>query len=128
LSARARHRRTLSRLVAGVPLTLAVAWVGCHDSAAVQARVAAGEKVYRGSCAACHAPDAAGRPAVGTRLRGNPFIQRSSEEELVAFLRAGRAAGDPANTTGVEMPPRGGNAALTEQDLRAVVAYLRTLR
>jgi disulfide bond formation protein DsbB len=32
------------------------------------------------------------------------------------------------NTTGIAMPPKGGNAALTTKDIQDVVAYVRALK
>jgi cytochrome c5 len=37
------------------------------------------------------------------------------------------ARGDPLNTTGVAMPPKGGNPAMSEQDIADIVAYMRTI-
>ena len=50
-----------------------------------------------------------------------------SDEELVEFLKEGRSAGDPLNETGVDMPPKGGDLSMTDQQLAEIVAYLRTL-
>jgi disulfide bond formation protein DsbB len=43
-------------------------------------------------------------------------------------LKKGRPASDPANTTKVDMPPKGGNPALTDQDLADIVTYVRSLQ
>ena len=43
-------------------------------------------------------------------------------------IQVGRPAGDPLNDTGVDMPPRGGNPSLSDEDLAHIVAYLRTLQ
>ena len=43
------------------------------------------------------------------------------------FLKEGRAAEDLLNTTGVEMPPRGGDPDLSDQDLRNIAAFLRSI-
>lgn len=88
---------------------------------------AAGEDVYKGTCAACHGPDATGIEGLGKNLHNNTFIDDLNDDELVAFLKEGRPAGDPANETGVDMPPKGGNPSLTDQDLYDVAAFLRTL-
>jgi len=50
-----------------------------------------------------------------------------SDAELVEFIKMGRSVGDPANTTGVDMPPKGGSPSLSDQDIYDIVAYLRTL-
>lgn len=79
------------------------------------------------SCAPCHGREAQGVRGVGPDLRGNAFVAARSDAELVAFLARGRPAGDPDNRTGIVMPPRGGNPALTDADLAALVAFLRSL-
>lgn len=67
-------------------------------------------------------------PKMGKNLHDNPFIQTRSAAELVDFLKVGRRSYDPLNLTGVDMPPRGGNPALTGQDLAAIAAYLESLQ
>jgi cytochrome c1 len=47
---------------------------------------------------------------------------------LVAFVKVGRPATDPLNTTKVDMPTRGGNPALTDEDLNNIVVYIRSLQ
>jgi mono/diheme cytochrome c family protein len=91
-------------------------------------QVEAGSKAFQSTCATCHGRDANGLPKLGKGLLMNPFVIEKSDEELIAFLKTGRRAGDPLNTTGVDMPPKGGNPALTDQDLASIVAYLRTLQ
>jgi hypothetical protein len=41
-------------------------------------------------------------------------------------MTTGRDTSDPLNTTGIPMPPRGGNPSLTDDQLRWVIAYLRS--
>lgn len=89
---------------------------------------AAGETTYQGTCSACHAPDAGGIDGLGPALAKSDFVQTRSDEELVVFIAVGRDAGDPENTTGVAMPPRGGNPTLSDEDILDVVAWLRTLQ
>jgi hypothetical protein len=52
----------------------------------------------------------------------------ASDADLLAFLRVGRPAGHPDNTTGVSMPASGGRPDWTDADLLAVIAYVRQLR
>jgi disulfide bond formation protein DsbB len=79
------------------------------------------------SCTACHGPDAKGLPNLGKDLTTSQFVGEKSDDELVSFLKVGRSASDPLNTTGVDMPPKGGNPALSDDDLLNIVAYLRTI-
>ncbi|HLF28991.1 MAG TPA: cytochrome c [Anaerolineae bacterium] len=86
-----------------------------------------GQVVFEGTCSACHGPDAEGVAGLGKDLTTSEFVKDKTDADLVAFIKTGRPISDPLNTTGVEMPPRGGNPALTDQNLADVVAYLRTL-
>lgn len=96
------------------------------ETASVDAS-AQGQQLYNGLCIACHGANAEGVTGLGKNLNESEFFTGSTDEELVAFIAEGRPASDSANTTGVDMPARGGNPNLTDEDLAAVVAYLRTL-
>lgn len=87
----------------------------------------AGKAHYDSVCIACHGADATGLPNLGKDLTNSEFTQSLTDQELVDFIKMGRSVGDPENTTGVDMPPKGGNPALSDQDLYDIVAYLRTL-
>ena len=80
------------------------------------------------TCAGCHGPDAKGLPGLGKDMTASAFIKGQSDEQLMAFVKTGRPASDPANTTGVDMPGKGGNPALTDEQLMDVIAYIRTLQ
>lgn len=86
-----------------------------------------GAEIYGGLCIACHGPDAKGVPNLGKDLTTSDFLASQSDAEMVDFIAEGRPADHPDNTTGVAMPPRGGNPSLTDEDLAAVVSYLRSL-
>lgn len=89
----------------------------------------AGEKVYQTTCIACHGPDAKGVPNLGKSLHpsDSDFVSSQTDEELVEYIKVGRRVDDPLNTTGIDMPPKGGNPALSEQEMHDVVAFMRTL-
>ena len=89
--------------------------------------VALGEGIFNSTCIACHGLGGVGVAGLGKPLVGSEFVSGLTDDELVQFIIAGRTEDDPLNTTGMAMPPRGGNASLTDDDLRAVVAYLRSL-
>ncbi|MBN8637381.1 MAG: c-type cytochrome [Anaerolineae bacterium] len=78
-------------------------------------------------CAACHGSDARGIPNLGKDLVESEFIAGLTDEELVQFITTGRPIWDALNTTGIDMPPKGGNPAMTTEDIQAVVAYIRSL-
>jgi len=98
--------------------------------AAVVGDAVAGETVFMGTCIACHGPDAKGVTGLGKSLypADSEFVRGKTDDELVAFILAGRTPDDPLNTTGVGMPAKGGNPAITEQQLHDVVAYIRALK
>jgi mono/diheme cytochrome c family protein len=87
-----------------------------------------GQQLFIRSCAACHGPQGQGIPHLGKDLQTSKFVEGSSDAQLVDFIIQGRAADDPLNTSHVAMPPKGGNSALTTQDLRDIVAYIRQLQ
>ena len=90
-------------------------------------QVAAGQRVYGGLCFACHAQGGVGITGLGKPLVNSEFMDSHTDAEMVAFLMVGRQPTDPLNTTGQLMPAKGGNPALTEEDLFNVTAYLRSL-
>lgn len=90
--------------------------------------IAYGQKVYMSSCQACHGSDARGVPGNGKSIADSAFVRDHDDDALLAFLKRGRDPSDPANTTGVGMPAKGGNPALDDDDLLDVIAYLRSLQ
>lgn len=92
------------------------------------AQIERGQMAYQIYCTACHGPDAHGLPGLGKDLVASEFARRLSDAALRDFIIQGRPAWDAANTTGIEMPPRGGHANLSDGDIEAIVAYLRSLQ
>ena len=86
-----------------------------------------GKAVFDRVCATCHGKDANGLPKLGKNLHDNAFTEGLSDAELVEFLKKGRTATHPLNETGVDMPPKGGDPSISDEDLVNVVAFLRTL-
>lgn len=86
-----------------------------------------GLELYRGTCIVCHGEGGVGIENLGKPWVGSTFINERTDEEMVAFLLVGRPADHPENTTGIAMLPKGGNNALTEDDLLDLIAYMRTL-
>jgi mono/diheme cytochrome c family protein len=94
----------------------------------VQGDATKGQQAFQ-SCVACHGPEAQGVQGLGKSLHSSEseFVRSQSDDELVQFIKTGRQPDDPANTTGVAMPPKGGNPAISDADLYNIVAWLRTL-
>lgn len=89
---------------------------------------AEGLVLYDGTCKTCHGEAGAGVDGLGKPIPGSAFVIETSDDDLVAFIKVGRSTSDPANTTGVDMPPKGGNPSLSEAELYHIVAYLRTIQ
>ena len=87
-----------------------------------------GEAIFGQTCTACHGQSAEGVPNLGPALVENAFVAGLSDDDLLAFLLAGRPADHPDNESGVTMPAKGGNVSLTDQDLRDIIAFLRELQ
>jgi disulfide bond formation protein DsbB len=92
------------------------------------AAVSRGAEIYGSSCIACHGAGGVGVKGLGKDLVHSDFIRDKSDAQLVTFLKVGRDAGDPLNTTKIPMPPKGGNPALNDANLADLVAYMRSLQ
>ena len=122
-------------LVLFAALALALTACGGGDSgddspattAASAGNVVNGAAVYAGTCVACHGANQEGVDGLGKPLAPSAFVVANTDEELVAFIKVGRPTSDPENTQGVDMPPKGGNPSLNDQDLLDVAAYLHSL-
>lgn len=89
--------------------------------------IASGTKLFAQTCAACHGKDAKGLEKNGKNLITSDFARKLNDDDFLAFLKRGRDPGDPLNTTGVGMPPKGGNPALSDDDLLDIISYIRSL-
>lgn len=72
-----------------------------------------GRTVYQSACAACHATGAAGAPKLGDGAAWAPRVGAGA-----AALQASALKGKGA------MPPKGGNMALPDADVRAAVGFM----
>ncbi|HEX6385679.1 MAG TPA: cytochrome c [Anaerolineae bacterium] len=116
---------------------LALLLVGCGGTAAPAEPPAsptpsgdpvAGETLFVQSCSACHGPEGEGIEGLGKDMTTSSFIAGMDEQEFLTFVKTGRPIGHPDNTTGVDMPPKGGNPALTDEQLLDIIAYIRTFQ
>jgi cytochrome c5 len=77
------------------------------------AAAADGKAVYDKVCFACHAQSVAGSPKIGDKQAWAPRIQQGMDT-LVQSVTKGKGA----------MPPKAGNPALTDAELRAAVEFM----
>ncbi len=75
-----------------------------------------GKKIYEGTCVACHATGAAGSPKAGDKAAWAPRLKTGIEALYASALKGKNA-----------MPPKGGNAALSDAEVKAAVDYLTGL-
>lgn len=68
-----------------------------------------------------------GVAGLGKSLVESEFFSTQSDEDLLAFVRTGRAVDDSLNTTGVAMPASGGRPDLGDDDFLDIIAYIRSL-
>jgi len=80
------------------------------------------------SCASCHGQGAEGIEGVGLPLSTSGFVRGASDKDLINFIKMGRPMWDENNVTGMDMPPKGGNPAITDEQLQSIVDYLRAVQ
>ena len=99
---------------AAAPATAAAAAASAAPAAVAPAVSAPdGKKVYDGVCAVCHAAGIAGAPKFGDKAVWAPRL-KTGMETLYASAIKGKAA----------MPAKGGNAALSDAEVKAAVDYM----
>jgi disulfide bond formation protein DsbB len=86
-----------------------------------------GKALFAQGCNICHGNNAEGRVGLGKDLIHSSFVKMQDNPQLLAFLKKGRDANDPQNTTRIPMPPKGGNPSLNDKQLADLVAYIRSL-
>ena len=75
--------------------------------------VSKGEKLYDASCKLCHANDTMGAPAVGDAGAWAAVMKKGMDKVLVNAIKG---------TGG--MPPKGGNADLSDADIKEIVEFM----
>lgn len=98
------------------PIASAAAMAGSTAPAAAPAPaadLAAGKKTYDTTCFVCHATGVAGAPKYGDKAAWDPFLKTGIDTMVKNAITGIRA-----------MPPRGGNAKLSDADMHAAVEYM----
>lgn len=86
-----------------------------------------GHDIFVASCSACHGPNGEGMEGLGKPFTTSEFVAKSTDKELMTMIKMGRPIWDAANTTGIDMPPKGGNPALTDDELADIITYIRSI-
>jgi cytochrome c5 len=74
---------------------------------------ASGEAVYSGACIACHSTGVAGAPKVGDKAAWEPRLAQGMDAVMNSATK-GKGA----------MPPRGGNASLSDAEIKSAIEYM----
>ncbi len=86
-----------------------------------------GQVLYVQACAACHGQKLEGVPGLGTALVGSTLLRDQNDAQVLQFIRIGRARNDPSNASELVMPPSGGHPELTDEQMAAIIRYIRKL-
>lgn len=88
----------------------------------VAADTSVGEAVYSQTCVACHGANGKGAiPGVADFTEKDGSLSKADVELIKNITEGFQSPG-----SFMAMPPNGGNPGLTEDDVKAVLAYLRT--
>lgn len=120
------------RGIAGIGCLALLSAVGCSERdapprdppAAVwdvpleDVRLEAGRRVWRETCRPCHGTGLAGAPRIEDRDAWAPRIEKGMDVLLEHALHGYQGP------SGTEMPARGGNADLTDEQVAAALAFV----
>jgi cytochrome c5 len=101
---------------AATPVAAAAPAPAAAAPAPAAGAAAKGKSIYESSCVACHAAGIAGAPKAGDKAAWAPRL-KTGKDALYASALKGKGA----------MPPKGGNMALPDADVKAAVDYLTGL-
>jgi len=98
---------------AAAPVAVAAAAPAPAAASGAAAGADAGKATYDKTCAVCHAAGVAGAPKLGDKAAWAPRVGQG-KDALHASALKGKGA----------MPPKGGNPALSDADVKAAVDYM----
>ncbi len=99
-------------------IALTPAWAVADDDSSA---ISAGQAIYSQTCVACHGANGKGAfPGVVNLTDGDGALSKPNEELLKSITEGFQSPG-----SALAMPANGGNPTLTEEDVKAVIAYLR---
>lgn len=81
-----------------------------------------GADTYKAKCAMCHGADGLGATPAGKAMKAvsfkDPTVVKATDAELIAAVKNGKN----------KMPANAANAKLTDDQIKVVIAYVRTLQ
>ncbi len=95
--------------------------VGASLAGADGSRFAKGKEIYQGTCIACHGANGKGEIPGTPNFTKADGVLRQSDDVLIEHITDGYES--PG--ADMPMPPKGGNEDLTDEDIKAVLAYIR---
>jgi cytochrome c5 len=107
----AKFKEPAPKAPAQKPQAVAAAAPGATAKPAAGA--ANGKQVFDSTCTACHATGVAGAPKLGDKAAWAPRIKQGMDTLVQSALK-GKGA----------MPPKGGNAALSDADVKAAIEFM----
>jgi len=105
--------KPVGKLAMELPLEVAVA----NASISAVTPVRDGAQVFGQSCAACHALGIAGAPKLGDQVQWKSRLAKGTKVLYVSALNG-------LNGSTGAMPARGGNASLSDTEVKAAVDYI----
>lgn len=108
----------LSRGLRGVSLVCALVAQTAFAAPPAIPGMEAGRSVWQGTCELCHAEPASGAPQIGDAKAWTPRIAKGTEVLYTSAIKGFMGA------MGDEMPARGGNDSLSDDEIRSAVDYM----
>ena len=103
--------------------TVGLLLTGCGGGDPYAVAAGRGAPKFKSVCATCHGLNGKGLPNLGKDLTISQFVKDNSDDELLAFVKTGR----PPMDGNAEMPPKGGDPSLSDEQIQDIIAYVRTI-
>ncbi len=115
------------------PVVKIVESVVVNEAGGMQALLASnlyyeGREQFVMNCTACHGERGEEKPNLGKGIQHSRFVAELDDAGLMNYIKVGRRVDDPLNTTGIDMPPKGGSQALNDNDITKMIAYIRAIQ
>ena len=81
-----------------------------------------GKQLYMQNCTVCHSDDGEGAmPGISDLTENRTWLALENSKLLLSLKNGIKKPGMP-----MAMPPKGGNSALTDNELQEIISYMRT--